>query len=286
MDRGPGLGDHRAFRVGHPHSRRRPRRASRPASRSWRDPQTRDQTWVLIGFTVASLAAAVTAIVLHRKRRWVLRENGQPTSSGNWRAAGTGRTSRPSLTQRADTSRASSRSPVLASSADPGMAAGSRRAALGRQSRRADPLVPGAAVRGRPERPTGSSCGPRGPSPSPSGCGHRGRSCPGARRMAAAKPRPGRRRTASSSAPSARTVSGPPARSRGPVAAGVHPPGVQVARAADGHAARWRPPPWRRAVASACCCSASASKVGTAAAADPDAAPIKRLHLELATSPA
>ena len=43
---------------------------------SWRDPQTRDQTWVLIGFTVASLAAAVTAIVLHRKRRWVLRENG------------------------------------------------------------------------------------------------------------------------------------------------------------------------------------------------------------------
>ena len=43
---------------------------------SWRDPQTRDQTWVLIGFTVASLAAAVTAIGLHRKRRWVLRENG------------------------------------------------------------------------------------------------------------------------------------------------------------------------------------------------------------------
>ena len=43
---------------------------------SWRDPQTRDQTWVLIGFTVASLAAAVTAIVLHRKRRRVLRENG------------------------------------------------------------------------------------------------------------------------------------------------------------------------------------------------------------------
>jgi len=43
---------------------------------SWRDPQTRDQTWVLIGFTAASVAAAVTAIVLHRKRRWVLRENG------------------------------------------------------------------------------------------------------------------------------------------------------------------------------------------------------------------
>lgn len=43
---------------------------------SWRDPQTRDQAWVLIGFTLASLAAAVTAIVLHRKRRWVLRENG------------------------------------------------------------------------------------------------------------------------------------------------------------------------------------------------------------------
>jgi hypothetical protein len=43
---------------------------------NWRDPQTRDQAWVLIGFTVASLAAAVTAIVLYRKRRWVLRENG------------------------------------------------------------------------------------------------------------------------------------------------------------------------------------------------------------------
>jgi hypothetical protein len=43
---------------------------------SWRDPQTRDQAWVLIGFTVASLAAAVTAVVLYRKRRWVLRENG------------------------------------------------------------------------------------------------------------------------------------------------------------------------------------------------------------------
>jgi hypothetical protein len=43
---------------------------------SWRDPQTRDQTWVLIGFTVASLAAAATAIVLHRKRRWVLQQNG------------------------------------------------------------------------------------------------------------------------------------------------------------------------------------------------------------------
>jgi hypothetical protein len=43
---------------------------------SWRDPQTRDQTWVLIGFTAASLAAAATAIVLHRKRRWVLQQNG------------------------------------------------------------------------------------------------------------------------------------------------------------------------------------------------------------------
>ena len=43
---------------------------------SWSDPQTRDQTWVLLGFTVASLAAAVTAIVLYRKRRWVLQQNG------------------------------------------------------------------------------------------------------------------------------------------------------------------------------------------------------------------
>lgn len=43
---------------------------------SWRDPQTRDQTWVLIGFTAASLAAAVIAIALSRKRRWVLHQNG------------------------------------------------------------------------------------------------------------------------------------------------------------------------------------------------------------------
>jgi len=43
---------------------------------SWRDSQTRDQTWVLIGFTVAGLSAAVTAMVLYRKRRWVLQKNG------------------------------------------------------------------------------------------------------------------------------------------------------------------------------------------------------------------
>jgi hypothetical protein len=43
---------------------------------SWNDPQTRLQTWVLIGFGAASLVAAVTAIVLHRKRRWVLYQNG------------------------------------------------------------------------------------------------------------------------------------------------------------------------------------------------------------------
>lgn len=43
---------------------------------SWGDPQTRDQTWVLIGFTATGLAAAAIAIVLHRKRRWVLRQNG------------------------------------------------------------------------------------------------------------------------------------------------------------------------------------------------------------------
>ena len=43
---------------------------------SWRDAQTRDQTWVLIGFTAASLIAAVTAIALHRKRSWVLKQNG------------------------------------------------------------------------------------------------------------------------------------------------------------------------------------------------------------------
>lgn len=43
---------------------------------SWQDPQTRDQAWVLIGFTAASLTAAATAVVLHRKRRWVLQQNG------------------------------------------------------------------------------------------------------------------------------------------------------------------------------------------------------------------
>jgi hypothetical protein len=43
---------------------------------SWSDPQTRDQTWVLIGFGAVSLAAAVTAFVLNHRRRWVLRENG------------------------------------------------------------------------------------------------------------------------------------------------------------------------------------------------------------------
>jgi hypothetical protein len=43
---------------------------------SWHDPQTRDQTWVLIGYTAASLLAAATALVLYRKRRWVLRQNG------------------------------------------------------------------------------------------------------------------------------------------------------------------------------------------------------------------
>jgi hypothetical protein len=43
---------------------------------SWHDPQTRDQTWVLIGFAAVSLLAAATALVLYRKRRWVLRQNG------------------------------------------------------------------------------------------------------------------------------------------------------------------------------------------------------------------
>src|ERR1039457_5897769 len=43
---------------------------------SWHDPQTRDPTWVLIGFAAVSLLAAVTALVLYRKRSWVLRQNG------------------------------------------------------------------------------------------------------------------------------------------------------------------------------------------------------------------
>jgi hypothetical protein len=43
---------------------------------SWRDAQTRDQTWVLLVFVAVSLAAAATAIALSRKRHWVLRQNG------------------------------------------------------------------------------------------------------------------------------------------------------------------------------------------------------------------
>jgi hypothetical protein len=43
---------------------------------NWSDPQTRFQTWVLIGFTVVGLVAAVIAVVLYRKRRWVLHQNG------------------------------------------------------------------------------------------------------------------------------------------------------------------------------------------------------------------
>jgi hypothetical protein len=43
---------------------------------SWHDAQTRDQTWVLIGFAAVSLAAAATAVMLNRKRRWVLGQNG------------------------------------------------------------------------------------------------------------------------------------------------------------------------------------------------------------------
>jgi hypothetical protein len=43
---------------------------------SWSDAQTRLETWVLSGFGAASLAAAVIALVLYRKRRWVLSQNG------------------------------------------------------------------------------------------------------------------------------------------------------------------------------------------------------------------
>jgi VIT1/CCC1 family predicted Fe2+/Mn2+ transporter len=43
---------------------------------SWHDAQTRDQTWVLLVFAAVSLAAAVIAVALSRKRRWVLRQNG------------------------------------------------------------------------------------------------------------------------------------------------------------------------------------------------------------------
>ncbi len=43
---------------------------------SWHDAQTRDQTWILIGFAAVSVATAATAILLSRKRHWVLTQNG------------------------------------------------------------------------------------------------------------------------------------------------------------------------------------------------------------------
>jgi hypothetical protein len=43
---------------------------------NWHDSQTRIQTWVLIGFAAVSLIAAAIAIVLNRKRGWVLGQNG------------------------------------------------------------------------------------------------------------------------------------------------------------------------------------------------------------------
>lgn len=43
---------------------------------SWGDPQTRLETWVLIGFGAVGLTAGGTAIALYRKRRWVLCKNG------------------------------------------------------------------------------------------------------------------------------------------------------------------------------------------------------------------
>jgi len=43
---------------------------------SWHDSQTRDQTWVLIGFAAVGLAVGAIAVVLSRKRRWVLGQNG------------------------------------------------------------------------------------------------------------------------------------------------------------------------------------------------------------------
>lgn len=43
---------------------------------SWNDQQTRLQTWVVVGFAIASLVAATTAIALYRKRSWMLHQNG------------------------------------------------------------------------------------------------------------------------------------------------------------------------------------------------------------------
>lgn len=43
---------------------------------SWRDAQTREQVWILVGLSVAGVAAGGIAVGLYRKRRWVLQQNG------------------------------------------------------------------------------------------------------------------------------------------------------------------------------------------------------------------
>ena len=79
---------------------------------SWHDAQTRDQTWILIGFAAVSVAAAATAIrAVPQAPLGAHARTALPTSSRNSRPTGPARTKRHSWTPPAATSPASSRCP-------------------------------------------------------------------------------------------------------------------------------------------------------------------------------
>lgn len=130
---------------------------------SWSDPQTRDQTWVLLGFTVASLAAAVNTIVLYRKRRWVLQQNGTAyvirELASDW-----DRQDEKVFLDSADRYFARViKVPGPASSADPGIGRSiSARSTGMAKSTNWLALSRRYGLTTIPVRPTGSSCGPRG----------------------------------------------------------------------------------------------------------------------------
>ena len=267
LDGGPGVGDHRAVRLGHAHPRGRGRRAARPAGRQLERPA--DQGPDLGPGRVRSPSAwprrrspsCCTASAARCCTR-----TAPPTSSRNSRPTGPGRTRRTSSTRQAATSPASSGSPVparLGRSWD--WPLGERRAALGRQGRRAGPLVPRAADDRRPPhaqrdahvglvggrgrlRPCGS------PPSTVTWCSTSG----SARAMA------GPVTSRPSSARSAHTGSAPPSQFRWPnscrnprPARSPGPPGSRQPRAP-----RLGGTPMQRASRSACCCFGSGSSGG------------------------